>query len=416
MDARELLIHLFDTAVARAMPAGTFDGRRLPDPPVGRTLVLGAGKAAGSMARAFEQAWKAPLSGMVVTRYGHGAPCERIEIVEAAHPVPDEAGRAAAARMLAAAEAMGPDDLVVCLVSGGGSALLAAPAGPLTLEDEQAVTRALLRSGAPIGAINVVRKHISAVKGGRLALAAAPARVVTYIISDIPGDDPAQVASGPTFADPSSRADALAILDRYRIDAPAVRDWLENPESETPKSLPAAQHFVIATARDALDAAADAARNRGYHPVILGDAIEGEARDVARSHAAIAKAIRAGDGIAAAPCVLLSGGETSVTVRGSGQGGRNAEYLLALALELGGAAGISALAADTDGLDGSEDNAGAIIGPDTLTAAAKCGIDATSALADNDAYRFFAGIDALLVTGPTLTNVNDFRAILIDPI
>ncbi len=415
MGARELLIRLFDTAVARALPTGLFDGR-LPVPPAGRTLVLGAGKAAASMARAFEQAWKAPLSGMVVTRYGHGAPCEQIEVVEAAHPVPDDAGRAATARMLAAAEAMGPDDLVICLVSGGGSALLAAPAGPLTLDDEQAVTRALLRSGAPIGAINIVRKHISAVKGGRLALAAAPARVVTFIISDIPGDDPAQVASGPTFADPSSRKHALAILDRYRIDAPAVRAWLDNPASETPKTLPTAQHVVLATARDALGAAADAARGHGYRPVLLGDAIEGEAREVARTHAAIAKAIRAGDGIAAAPCILLSGGETSVTVRGGGRGGRNAEYLLALALELGGAAGISALAADTDGLDGSEDNAGAVIGADTLAAAAGRGIDAAAALADNDAYGFFAALDALLVTGPTLTNVNDFRAILIDPI
>jgi hydroxypyruvate reductase len=414
MEARELLIRLFERAVARALPAGLFDGR-LPDPPAGRTLVIGAGKAAASMAQAFERAWDAPLAGMVVTRYGHGAACERIEVVEAAHPVPDEAGRAATLRMLAATAQMGPDDLVVCLISGGGSALLAAPAGPLTLDDEQAVTRALLRSGAPIGAINIVRKHMSAVKGGRLALAAAPARVCTYVISDIPGDDPAQVASGPTFADPTSRHDALAILDRYRIAAPAVRGWLGNPESETPKSLPAAQHFVIATARDALDAAADAARNHGYHPVILGDAIEGEAREVARAHAAIAKAVRAGNGIAAPPCVLLSGGETSVTVRGGGRGGRNAEYLLALALELGGTPGISALAADTDGLDGTEDNAGAIMGPETLAMAAKRGIDASAALANNDGYGFFAELDALLITGPTRTNVNDFRAILIDP-
>lgn len=415
MDSGALLTRLFETAVARASPAGLFDGR-LPDPPPGRTLVIGAGKAAAAMAQTFERAWTAPLSGMVITRYGHGTACERIEVVEAAHPVPDEAGRAATARMLAATEAMGSDDLVVCLISGGGSALLAAPAGPLTLDDKQAVTRPLLRSGAPIGAINIVRKHLSAVKGGRLALAAAPARVVTYVISDIPGDDPAQVASGPTFTDPSNRHDALAVLDRYRIDAPAVRAWLGNPASETPKSLPAAQHAVLATARDALDAAAAAARDHGYQPVLLGDAIEGEAREVARDHAVIAKAIRSGSGDAVPPCVLLSGGETSVTVRGGGRGGRNAEYLLALALELGGAPGISALAADTDGLDGTEDNAGAIIGPETLAAAEKRGIDAAAALADNDGYGFFAAIDALLVTGPTRTNVNDFRAILIDPI
>ena len=415
MDTRALLTRLFEAAVARASPAGLFDGR-LPDPPAGRTLVIGAGKAAAAMAQAFERAWQAPLSGMVITRYGHGAACERIEVVEAAHPVPDEAGRTATARLLATAEAMGPGDLVVGLISGGGSALLAAPSGPLTLNDEQTVTRALLRSGAPIGAINIVRKHMSAVKGGRLALAAAPARVVTYIISDIPGDDPAQVASGPTFADPTSRHDALAVLERYRIDAPAVRAWLGNPASETPKSLPAARHVVLATARDALDAAADAAREHGYQPVILGDAIEGEAREVARAHAAIAKSVRTGSDIAAPPCVLLSGGETSVTVRGGGRGGRNAEYLLALALELGGAPGISALAADTDGLDGTEDNAGAIIRPGTLAAAAKRGIDAAAALADNDGYGFFARLDALLVTGPTRTNVNDFRAILIDPI
>lgn len=410
-----LLTRLFEAAVARAYPAGLFDGR-LPDPPSGRTLVIGAGKAAAAMAQAFERAWTAPLSGMVITRYGHGAACERIEVVEAAHPVPDEAGRAATARMLAAAKTAGSDDLVVCLMSGGGSALLAAPAGPLTLGDEQRVTCALLRSGAPIGAINIVRKHMSAVKGGRLALAAAPARVITYVISDIPGDDPAQVASGPTLADPTSRHDALAILDHYCIDAPALRAWLEKPESETPKSLPPAQHVVVAAARDALNAAADAAREHGYHPVILGDAIEGEARDVARAHAAIAKAVQAGSGIAAPPCVLLSGGETSVTVRGRGRGGRNVEYLLALALELGSAPGISALAADTDGLDGTEDNAGAIIGPATLAAAANRSIDAAAALANNDGYGFFAALDALLFTGPTRTNVNDFRAILIDPI
>lgn len=414
-EAGALLERLFETAVARASPAHLFDGN-LPAPPAGRTLVIGAGKAAAAMAQAFERAWDAPLSGLVITRYGHGAVCERIEVVEAAHPVPDDAGFDATARMLAAARAMGPDDLVICLISGGGSALLAMPAGPLTLADKQSVTRQLLRSGAPIGAINIVRKHMSAVKGGRLALAAAPARIVTYIISDIPGDDPAQVASGPTFADPTSRHDALEILDRYRIDAPAVRDWLENPESETPKSLPAAQHIMLATARNALEAAADAARAQGYEAVILGDAIEGEAREVARDHAAIAKAVLAGTGIAVPPCVLLSGGETSVTVRGRGRGGRNAEFLLALALELGGASGVSALAADTDGLDGTEENAGALIGPATLAAAASRGACAAAALAENDGYGFFAELDALLVTGPTRTNVNDFRAILIDPI
>ena len=408
-----LLTHWFHAAVERAS-AARLRTVPLPDAPIGRTLVLGAGKAAAAMAREFEQLWRGPLSGLVVTRYGHGVSCERIEVVEAAHPLPDSAGQVAGARMLELARNMGADDLVICLMSGGGSSLLGAPAGPLTLEDERQVTAALLRSGAAIGEINKVRKHLSAIKGGRLALAAAPAQIVTYVLSDVPGDDPATVASGPTFADPSTSAEALAVLDLYGIHAPAVRAWLRDPASETPKALRPAGHVMLATARDALEAAAEEANAAGYAPMVLGDAIEGEARDVAREHGALALGIMAGQGPVAAPCVLLSGGETSVTLRGQGRGGRNAEYLLALAIALDGAFGIHALAADTDGIDGSEDNAGALIGPETLNHARARGIDPAAALADNDAYGFFEQLNALVMTGPTLTNVNDFRAILID--
>ena len=411
-DAAALLHDLFDAAVARASATDRLIAN-LPDPPAGRTIVIGAGKAAAAMAAAFERAWTAPIEGVVVTRYGHGTPCAQIAVIEAGHPVPDDAGLAAAARMLELVSGAGTDDLVVALMSGGGSALLAAPAGPLSPEDERDVTTALLRSGAAIGEINTVRKHLSAVKGGRLALAAAPARVVTYVVSDVPGDDPATVASGPTLADPTTSADALAVLDRYGLTAPAARTWLADPASETPKSLPATCH-VLATAADALEAAAEAARRAGYAPLILGDAIEGEARDVACEHAAIARRIRAGQGAVDAPCVLLSGGETTVTVRGNGRGGRNAEFLLALAIALDGMPGVYALAADSDGIDGTEDNAGAIIGPDVLARAAAIGRDPAAALADNDGYGFFSDLGALVVTGPTRTNVNDIRAIVID--
>lgn len=411
-DPEALLVALFDAAVERASAIDLLE-RLLPDPPSGRTIVIGAGKAAGAMAHAFDQSWPHPLEGLVVTRYGHGAPCARIEVVEAGHPIPDDAGRAATERMLALVSSAGADDLVVALISGGGSALLAAPSGPLTLEDERAVTAALLRSGATIGEINCVRKHLSAVKGGRLALAAAPARMVTYLISDVPGDDPATIASGPTLPDATTRQEALGVLDLYGIDAPGVRAWLADPCSETPKTLFESEHYILATAAQALEAAADMARRHGYEPIILGDAIEGEARSVARDHAAHVRRL-CRDRASAGPRILLSGGETSVTIKGKGRGGRNAEFLLALAIELNGVSGVHALAADTDGIDGTEENAGALIGPNVLAEAAARGLDAAAMLDDNDGYGFFTALGRLLVTGPTRTNVNDFRAILID--
>ena len=408
---QDLLERLFSAAVAAADPAlcvASF----LPEPPLGRTLVVGAGKASAAMAAAVEANWKGQLAGLVVTRYGHGVPCHRIEIVEAAHPVPDDAGREAATRMLAMVEGLTPDDLVLCLISGGGSALLAAPADGLTLSDKQSLNRQLLASGAPIGAMNCVRKHLSAVKGGRLAAAAHPARVVSLIISDIPGDDPSLVASGPTVADPTTRQDALGHIARYGIVLPSrIKAWLENPASETPKPgdprLARAQTQIIATPASAIAAAAQVARNAGYEVINLGDQIEGESWQVARDQAVIARAARPGT-------VILSGGETTVTVRGKGRGGRNAEFALALAIALEGRAGVSALAADTDGIDGSEDNAGAMVFPDSLVRAEAAGLDPQALLEENDAYRFFLTLGDLVVTGPTLTNVNDFRAIVVE--
>ncbi len=413
----ELLRDLFDAAVARADPRLAVP-RHLPARPEGRTVVIGAGKAAAAMARAVEDHWSGPLEGLVVTRYGHGVPCRKVEVVEAAHPVPDAAGRQAAERILALVRGLTADDLVLCLISGGGSALLALPAPGLTLAHKQEVNRLLLRSGADIAQMNCVRKHLSAIKGGRLAAAAAPARVVTLIISDVPGDDPASIASGPTVPDPTSFADARAILARYGIAAPApVRAHLEAGAEETPKPgdarLTGAETVLIARPRDALEAAAARARDAGIEPLILGDAIEGEAREVARDMAGSARQAARHGRPAAPPSVQLSGGETTVTLRGKGRGGRNAEFLLALALALDGAPGIFALACDTDGIDGTEDNAGALIGPDTLTRAAAAGLDPEARLADNDGYGFFAALGDLVVTGPTLTNVNDFRAILV---
>jgi glycerate 2-kinase len=368
-----------------------------------------------------ETHWDGPISGLVVTRYGHGVPCRQIEVVEASHPVPDAAGQEAASRILASVQGLTADDLVLCLISGGGSALLALPASGITLEDKQAVAKALLRSGASIHQMNCVRKHLSAIKGGRLAAAAFPARVVTLAISDVPGDDVSVIASGPTVPDPNTFREALAILKRYGIDGPepVIRHLMAGVD-ETPKPgdprLGRSTTVLIATPQDSLEAAARIARTVGYSPVILGNALEGEARDMAMVHAGIARQIAGYGQPAAAPCVLLSGGETTVTVRGKGRGGRNAEFLLALAVALDSHPGICGLAADTDGIDGSEDNAGAWIGPDTLARAAAAGLDAKALLAGNDAYRFFAGLDDLIVTGPTLTNVNDFRAILIDPV
>ncbi len=417
-DPRAFLRGLFDAAIAAAAPAETL-ARFLPPPPKGRTIVVGAGKAAASMAAALEAAWSGPLEGLVVTRYGHRAPTRAIEVVEAAHPTPDAAGAAAAARILERVDGLGADDLVLCLISGGGSALLALPAPGLTLADKQAINRALLKSGAGIVEMNCVRKHLSAIKGGRLAAAAAPARVVGLIISDVPGDDPATIASGPTAPDPTTTADALAILRRYAIDAPAsVLARLESAAAETPKPgdprFANVSNVIVAAPRLSLAAAAAAARSAGVTPLDLGDAIEGEAREVGKAFAGIAlSAARRGEP-ARGPCVLISGGETTVTVKGKGRGGRNSEFLLGLAIGLDGAPRIWALAGDTDGIDGSEGNAGAIVAPDTLERAAALGLNPRARLDDNDAYSFFEALGDLVVTGPTLTNVNDFRAILIE--
>ncbi|SOZ99335.1 HYDROXYPYRUVATE REDUCTASE OXIDOREDUCTASE PROTEIN; tartrate degradation [Cupriavidus taiwanensis] len=416
-EPRALLRDLFDTAVA-SVSASHCLPPHLPAPPKGRTVVIGAGKAAAAMAQAVEANWQGELSGLVVTRYGHGADCKRIEVVEAAHPVPDEAGARAAQRMVELVQGLSADDLVLCLISGGGSALLAAPAPGLTLADKQAVNKALLRSGASIGEMNCVRKHLSALKGGRLALHCAPARVETLLISDIPGDDPTLIASGPTLPDATTCADALAVIAKYRIEVPAnVRAHLESGAGETPKPGDARfsghRSVTLATAQQALEAAAARARELGFEAHILSDCIEGEAREVAEVHAAIARQVAQRGQPFGKPCVILSGGETTVTVRGKGRGGRNAEFLLALAVALDGLPGVHALAGDTDGIDGSEDNAGALLSPDTLTRAGARGLQARAHLENNDGYGFFAGLDDLIVTGPTRTNVNDFRAILI---
>lgn len=412
-----VLRQLFQAAIDAASPALCLPPH-LPPPPKGRTLVVGAGKAAAAMAAAVEAHWQGPLSGLVITRYGHGVPCRQVEVVEAAHPVTDDAGIRATTRMLDLLRGLTADDLVLCLISGGGSALLAVPAPGLTLADKQQVARALLKSGATIAEMNCVRKHLSAVKGGRLARLAAPAPVVTLLISDVPGDDPATIASGPTLPDAGTRQDALAVLAKYRIDAPpAVTAWLNDPASETPKSLadlPPGKATLIATPAGAITAAADLARRMGIAPLFLGSAVEGEAREVAAWHADFVRSVTSGALPTPRPCLLLSGGETSVTVRGKGRGGRNAEFLLALAIALDGQPGVHALAADTDGIDGSEDNAGAWIGPDILARAAGAGIDARHLLDDNDGYGFFQSLGTLLFTGPTRTNVNDFRAILIE--
>ncbi len=416
-DPQALLRQLFDAAVAAALPERSIQ-RFLPDPPKGRTIVIGCGKAAAAMARAVETHWHEPLEGLVVTRYGHRVTTQRIEVVEAAHPVPDAAGRDAAKRMLDMVRGLTADDLVLFLVSGGGSALMTLPAQGITLEDKQRINAQLLRSGANITEMNCVRKHISAVKGGRLAAAAAPAKVVTLAISDIPGDDPAVIASGPTVADPTSFAEALAILEKYQISEPAsVLEHLHAAREETPKPgdtwLQGNELHMIAAPQMSLEAAAAIARGFGITPLILGDAIEGEAREVALVHAGIARQVLRHGQPVAAPCVLLSGGETTVTVRGSGRGGRNAEFLLALAVALGGADRVWAFAGDTDGIDGTENNAGAIVAPDTLERARAMGMDAKSMLADNDGYSFFSSLGDLVITGPTMTNVNDFRAILV---
>jgi glycerate 2-kinase len=407
----QFLRSLFGAAVAAADPLRCVPPH-LPSPPPGRTIVVGAGKASAAMAEAVEAHWTGPLSGLVITRYGHGASCREIEIVEAAHPVPDERGRDAAGRIGELVSNLTPDDLVLCLISGGASALLAAPAPGLTLTDKQEINRGLLRSGAPISAMNCVRKHLSALKGGRLAARAWPAEVVSLVISDVPGDDPAIIGSGPTVPDPTTREDAIAILREYELQLPdRVWAFLASDAAETPK--PGDSRFarvrveLIATPAQSLLAAAAIAKAVGHRIIDLGDRVEGEARTVAREHARLALQAVAGT-------VILSGGETTVTVTGSGRGGRNCEYALSLAVALAGHPGISAIACDTDGIDGSEDNAGAIVTPETLMVAREHGIHPDAYLNNNDAYSFFTRVGGLVITGPTRTNVNDFRAILIE--
>ena len=418
---RALLRRMFDAAIASAQPALRIPAH-LPDPATlgrGRLVVIGAGKASAAMAQAVEQAWSGLLSGFVVTRYGYAVPCQRIEIAEAAHPVPDEAGLRAAQRMLQVVQGLTEDDLVLCLISGGGSALLPLPAPGLTLQDKQEVNRALLASGATISEMNCVRRHLSAIKGGRLAAACYPARVLTLLISDVPGDRPIDIASGPTVADPTTCADALAIVRRYGITlAPAVREVLESGRGESVKPgdalLARCETRIIAAPQASLEAAAAVAREAGYAAHILGDALEGEARDVGKVLGGIALQVAQRGQPFAAPCVLLSGGETTVTVRGSGRGGRNVECLLSQALTLRGHPQVHALAGDTDGVDGQEETAGALLAPDTLERAFAAGLRPADCLADNDGHGFFSTLGDSVVTGPTLTNVNDFRAILID--
>lgn len=423
--ARQLLREMFEAAIHAAQPARTLAAHLPPPPPSpGRTIVIGAGKASAAMARALEDAWPHPLEGpkglegLVVTRYGYAVECARIEIVEAAHPVPDAAGFHAAQRMLERVSGLTEDDLVICLVSGGGSALLPLPLAGMSLADKQAVNQSLLKSGATITEMNTVRRHLSAIKGGRLAAACHPARVCNLLLSDVPGDDPIDIASGPTVPDPTTRADALAIVRRYGIDVPPhVLAVLDSDASESIKPgdarLPPIDTTLIATPRLALEAAAAVARRAGLRAYLLGDAIEGEARDVGKVMGGLALEVARHGQPFTAPCVLLSGGETTVTVRGNGRGGRNVEYLLSLALTLRGEPGVYAIAGDTDGVDGQEEIAGALAGPDTLARAWQLGIRPQDALSANDGHGFFEALGDAVVTGPTLTNVNDFRAILI---
>jgi len=421
MQAEEFLRHLFDVAVAAAAP-DVLMARHLPPQPKGRVVVVGAGKASASMAAIFEDLWArergTAISGIVVTRYGYDVPCHSIEIVQAAHPVPDEASVIAATRILEAVRDLGPDDLVVALISGGGSSLLTAPVEGVSLGDVQATHQLLLRAGVPIGAMNAVRKHLSVIAGGRLAVACHPAKIVSFIVSDVPGDDLATIASGPTIGDPSTFADARAVISAYGLDVPlSVASHLARGVNETIKPddtrLRGHEHFIVASAQTSLRAAAEAARAQGIMPLILGDALEGEARELGVVMAGIARQCALYDQPAQRPCVLLSGGETHVTVRGDGRGGRNVEFLLAMAIKLAGAQNIYALACDTDGVDGLEEVAGAWCGPDVLLRARAAGLDAQDFLNRNDAHRFFAHLNTQIITGPTRTNVNDFRAVLV---
>ncbi len=428
MPRRRLLLDAFGAAVAAADPLQVL-APALPERAeiahVRRTLAVGAGKAAASMAMAVERHWPpdAPLGGLVVTRYAHGLPCRRIEVVEAGHPIPDAAGERAAARILERAEALGEEDLLLALVSGGGSSLLALPVDAVPMADLKAVTQALLASGAPIQEMNVVRKHLSRIQGGRLAQRTR-ARVLALMISDVAGDDPSSIASGPCSPDPATYADALAILARWRVDAPdSVRRHLERGAGgeidETPKPgdplFARVEARMVATAHRSLEAAAALFAQAGIRPVVLGDTVTGEAREVAQVMAAIAREIVRYDQPFARPVALISGGECTVTIRGCGRGGRCTEFLLALARELDGVPGVWAIAADTDGIDGSESNAGAILAPDTMARASAAGLDARALLDDNDAWGFFDALGDLVTTGPTRTNVNDFRALLLMP-
>lgn len=416
-DYKRVLRDLFDSAVKAALPKETIKNH-LPKPPVGRTIIIGCGKAAATMAQAFEKAWNAPVEGIVVTRYGHSVDTRYIEVLEASHPIPDEAGMAATKKIKELVSNLTEDDLVVFLVSGGGSSLFTLPPKEVNLKDKQSLNSKLLQSGANIAEMNCVRKHLSLVKGGHLAKIIKPARCVTLAISDVPGDDLSIIASGPTEPDQTTFGDALNILKKYSIDEPKpIVEFLKIAQDETPKKddpcFKLVDSHLIATPQMSLEAAAQTARNHGYTPLILGDSIEGEAKEVAMVHAGITKQIIHHGQPTTRPCVILSGGETTVTVKGTGRGGRNAEFLLSLAVQLNGLPNVWAFAGDTDGIDGSEDNAGAIIGPDTLARARELELDAKQMLADNNAYSFFKTLEDLVVTGPTLTNVNDFRAIVI---
>lgn len=416
-EPRAFLLDLLQAALRAADPVLQI-ARHLPPPPRGRTVVVGAGKASAAMAAGLEAHWRGPLEGVVIVPYGYGAPTERVKVVEAAHPIPDAAGQKAAQSLMRLVEGLGPDDLVLALISGGGSALMSLPAPTLSLEDKRSVTRALLMCGAPIAEINCVRKHLSAVKGGRLAAAAFPARVHALLVSDVAGDDPSVIASGPTVPDPTTAADAAEILRRYKLDIPfAVSQFLKKPEAETPKPgdprLAQAGLDIIIRPADVLATAAEHARRQGVTPVLLGDRIEGESREVARAFAGMALSARAHGQPAAAPCVLLSSGETTVTVSGQGKGGPNGEFVLSAALALEGAQDIAVLACDTDGIDGALGAAGALATADLLARARAQGLDPRNFLANNDSAGFFGPLDALIKTGPTRTNVNDFRALYI---
>lgn len=419
MNQRAFLTDLFDAAIAAADPKVAL-AKYLPERPKGRVVVIGAGKGSAQLAAAFETLWGDPVEGTVVTRYGYACETQNINVLEAAHPVPDAAGLKASEALFAQVQNLTEDDLVVALVCGGGSALLAAPAEGLTFDDEVALNQALLASGAPIGAMNAIRKQVSGIKGGRLAAACAPARVVSLIVSDVPGDDPAQVASGPTVPDTVGRAEALKAVADYAITLPdTIQRHLDSASEDAP--LPDDPRFarnevhVVASAALSLEAAAQRAEAQGIPAVILSDAIEGEAREVAKMHGAIAREVVGKNRPFTAPVVILSGGETTVTLRGKGgRGGRNSEFLLSLAIELDGVARVTALAADTDGIDGSEDNAGAFADGQTATTMRRAGVDPAQALAKNDAYTAFDAVDAIFAPGPTGTNVNDLRAILIE--